>query len=247
MKTKVLAYYPLHYGSEYLKESLLSIIENVDKVLFLYTATPSYGQTSDLHNPDTEENLKKIAHSVCGDKMEWVQVSGVYRENIHRNLVFGYAESYDLIMAVDADEVWENLPLAIAAAMETKAKNINVAGSQWYHFWRSFNEVNRDAFAPTRFHCVRSIIENATIHCGIVYHFGYAQSEQITEYKISIHGHQSILKSWVFEKFKSYEKGVTKFLHPDSQTVWIETEPFDKTLLPFILQEHPNWYKSKIA
>ena len=244
--SKVLAYYPLHYGSEYLKESILSIVDHVEQIVFLYTERPSYGQSSNIPNPDSRDTLLKIAWENCKGKMEWIDIDQTSQENNHRNLVFGYEQGFDLIMAVDADEIWDNLPEAIEAALATKARHINVAGSQWVHFWRSFDECNRDGFAPTRFHCVNFNKSNATIHCGNVYHMGYAQSERITEYKISVHGHKSILQSWFKEKFKSYEKGVTRLIHPDSQTVWVDVEKFDKTTLPKLLKEHPNYNVERI-
>lgn len=245
MAIKTLAYIPLHYGREYLEACITSIDPHVDKILILYTERPSYGQNRGLSNPESRAELSDIAHK-ASDKIHWVEIPPTGQENKHREMVFGYAQEYDLIMAVDADEIFTGVEEMKEAAFKTGARHINVAGSQWAHFWRSFNEVHRDGFAPTRFHCVNNTTDNATIHCGNIYHMGYAQSEEITRYKISVHGHKSIPGSWFNDKWLKYVKGVTKTLHPDSQTVWIETEDFDKSTLPQTLKDHKYYSLDKI-
>lgn len=242
---KTLAYIPLFYGREYLEACITSIDPHVDKILILYTSNPSYGQNRGMHLHETRQELYDIAHG-ASDKIQWVEIPPTGQENKHREMVFKYADGYDLIMAVDADEIFTDVEAMKEAAYATGARQINVAGSQWQHFYRSFNEVHRDGFAPTRFHCVNSTTQAATIHCGQIYHMGYAQSEAITEFKISVHGHRSILGSWFKNKWLNYTKGSTTHLHPDSQTVWIETEPFDKTTLPEVLKNHKNYNLDRI-
>jgi hypothetical protein len=245
MKIKTLAYIPLHYGSEYLDAVIRSIDDHVDEILILYTDRPSYGQDSRMRNPDNGNQLRSIAEH-ASNKIKWVNIPKTTEENKHRKLVFEYARGFDLILAVDADEIWEDLDKAKEAAYKTGCENVNVAGSQWYHFWRSFNEVHRDGFAPTRFHVVNGK-GNGVINEGKIYHMGYAQSELITEYKISCHGHKSIPHTWFREKWLKYKKGQTTHLHPDSQTVWIETEDFDKTTLPDVLKNHRYYNLDKIV
>ena len=242
---KTLAYIPLHYGKEYLEATIKSIDNHVDKILILYTEKPSYGQVGGLKNPDTREELKKIAFD-SSDKIQWVEIQAT-QENKHRQMAFEYANGYDLIMAVDADEVWEDVEEAKQAAYESGCKHVNVGGDRWWHFWRSFNECHRDGFYPTRFHVVGGKEESTIIHKGKIYHMGYAQSEAITAYKISCHGHKDIKSSWLKHKWLNYKKGVTKVLHPDSETVWIETQPFDKTTLPKVLKDHPYYNLDKIV
>ena len=241
---KTLAYIPLHYGAEYLDAVIRSIDNHVDKILILYTDVPSYGQNAGLRNPENRAQLKEIA-SKASKKIQWIEINAT-QENHHRKTVFGYSKGYDLIMAVDSDEVWEDVEESKKAAFETGCKTVNVGGDCWWHFWRSFNECHRDGFYPTRFHVVNGKEESTIIHVGKIYHMGYAQSESITRYKISCHGHKDILNTWLKDKWINYQKGKTTHLHPDSQTVWIETEPFDKTTLPQILKDHPNFNKERI-
>ncbi len=228
---KTAAYYPVHYGVEYLEASIKSIRDRVDEILILYTDVPSYGQSTSLQNPDSKDELIAIvedhAHS-----FKWVDIQRTYLENSHREQYRQYLADYDLVLAVDTDEVWDNLDLAIKDAYDTKARNVGVGGDRWLHFWRSFNEVNIDGFYPIRFHNKRYSREQEIIHSGTVYHFGYAQSEALTRYKISCHGHKSIPGSWSHDKWITYERGLTSYLHPDAQEVWIETIDLDKASLP---------------
>ena len=239
---KVSAYYPLHYGKEYLEASIKSIRDHVDEILILYTDRPSYGKLTPLKNPDTRDELRSIVEDNAY-KFKWVDIDHVNNEGSHRNLCKHYLFS-DVIMSVDADEVWEDADQAIKAAYDSKAANVGVGGDRWYHFWRSFNEVNRDGFYPIRFLNKRYSKDLEVIHKGTVYHFGYAQSEALTKYKISCHGH-AISRSWIGDKWLNYKKGDT-VLHPDSKDVWISTEPFDKTTLPEILKTHPYYNLDRI-
>lgn len=245
MNIKTLAYIPLHYGSPYLDAVIRSIDPHVDKILILYTEKPSYGQDKGLKNPDSRQLLYDIAHN-ASDKIEWVDIHGIIQENHHRRTAFKYADGYDLIMAVDSDEIFDDVEEMKQAAMATNCRVVNVGGDRWWHFWRSFNECNRDGFYPTRFHVVNGKEDSTIIHVGKIYHMGYALPEEFTRYKISVHGHKDILGSWLHNKWVNYRRGHTKLLHPDSQTVWIETEYFDKTTLPQVLKDHPFYNLDKI-
>ena len=242
---KTLAYIPLHYGSPYLDAVIRSIDPHVEKILILYTENPSYGQNQGLKNPDSRQQLYDIAHN-ASDKIFWVQIPPMGQEHQHRQMVNNYAEGYDLIMAVDSDEIFDDIEEMKEAAMATNCQTVNVGGDRWWHFWRSFNECNRDGFYPTRFHVVKGKNEATIIHVGKIYHMGYAMPEDMTRYKISCHGHKDILSTWLQHKWITYERGKTTLLHPDSQTVWIETEPFDKTTLPQILKDHPYYNLERI-
>ena len=242
---KTLAYIPLHYGSPYLDVVIRSIDPHVDKILILYTSTPSYGQNRGLKNPDNRKQLHDIAFN-ASQKIHWVEIPPTGQENKHRQMAFNYAKGYDLIMAVDSDEIFDGVEEMKKAAMSTNCQTVNIGGDRWWHFWRSFNECNRDGFYPTRFHVVNGEDRAEIIHAGKIYHMGYALPEDLTRYKISVHGHKDIKGSWIYDKWLNYKRGVTKYLHPDSQTVWIETEGFDKTTLPQILKEHPFYNLEKI-
>ena len=58
MSDRILAFMILHYGAEYLKESLLSVRDHVGKVVIAYSGKPSQGFNTAWQCPDTEEQLK---------------------------------------------------------------------------------------------------------------------------------------------------------------------------------------------
>ena len=56
---------------------------------------------------------------------------------------------------------------------------------------------------------------------------GYAISEELMRYKLSCHGHKSeIPLDWFENKWLNYKRGETKYLHPASRDIWVETEDF---------------------
>jgi hypothetical protein len=233
-----LAYIPLHYGADYLPAVLRSIKE-VDTILILYTSRPSYGHRGNLPNPDSEELLRSICEPYSN--LVWKDVTGVNKENTHRNMVYDWAErskrSYDVIVAVDADEIWhaEKLKDAILETYNSSFHAHGVGGDCWYHFWKNHNEVNRDGFYPIRLFNLHNYIRNQTIiHTGEIYHMGYAISEEAMRYKLSCHGHKNeIANDWLENKWIRYERGVTTHLHPASQQIWLRTEDFNGKI-PFI-------------
>jgi hypothetical protein len=80
---------------------------------------------------------------------------------------------------------------------------------------------------------------------GTIYHFGYAQSKKIMDYKFDIHGHKNeIKKGWLENTYYGWEPGKIN-LHPTCD-VWQEARPFDKNILPEILKLHPNFNKDII-
>jgi hypothetical protein len=227
-----MAFIPLHYGSDYLRLVLQAIDPFVDDILILYTKYPSYGHRGNIHNPDTMEQLQKICRPF--KKVIWVDVTGVQQENQHRKMAERYIQqnnlTYDLILSVDADEIWnpEKLPEALHAAYNSGYHAHGIGGDCWWHFWKGTKEVNRDGFYPIRLFNLNNYVKNETIiHKGEIYHMGYAIRPEMMEYKLSCHGHKSeLFPNWFQDKWVNYERGVTKQLHPVSKDIWIETEDF---------------------
>ena len=233
---RTLAYMPLHYGKDYLEYALHSIHDHVDEVLILYTARPSYGHVGKIPNPDSKEELFAICKKF--HKVTWQEVINVTRENEHRQraITYGQNNKYDVLIAVDSDEIWKpgSVREVISEVKDSKFRFHGIAGSQWLHFWRNHKEVNTDGFYPMR--AVNLNVKEASqtiIKKGFIYHMGYAISEELMRYKLSCHGHKSeIADNWFRDKWLNYERGVTTHLHPASQDVWIETKDF-KGELPY--------------
>lgn len=243
---KAAAYMALHYGADYMGEAIRAVIDQVDSFYILYTRKPSYGHDSGLICPDSYELLYEIAQREAGEKLRWVTIKPTSREGDHRNQIFQrvwHMDKPDILAVVDADEVWE--PEAFGEALHyagrSSAFNIGARHDGWFHFWRSFDEVCTDGFNPIRFHNLRNGRNTQDINCPCrIYHFGYAQRDDIMSYKWSIHGHKDELrKNWFREIYNGYRKGVTRYLHPASMQIWEQTQGFDKTTLPDFMRAHP--------
>lgn len=240
---KTLAYCACHYGKEYLWYSLKSIADHVDHIIILYSETPTYGYTGTLQNPDTRQEIKEITDQFDCEFID-VTAHNFSRENDHRGHAFWYARNngYEIVLAVDYDEVWENVEDAIGHAKQGDVYQYGIAGSRWRHFWKSFNEINVDGFYPIRlFNLSKRQGTQEIIEKGIVNHFGYAISDRLMHYKWDCHGHKSELPATWWDKWFNYKRGETEYLHPATDAYWIETQSFDKKKLPKFMRKHPYY------
>jgi hypothetical protein len=242
---KVLAYIPLHYGKEYLSEAIKAIHNHVEKIVILYSSKPSFGHGTTLACPDTREEMYHQAKNTS-HKVEWVDIDrSIGGEGAHRELVYQFASGYDLILAVDADEVWNEADLArcLSEAQRSNERYYGILG--FVNFYRSFNTICLDHFAPIRITKLSGVANTTKNLHGTVYHFGYAQRDEIMKYKWSCHGHQDELrKDWMSQKYFGYQPEMTD-LHPVAIGLW-NPSPFDKANLPDILKGHPNYNKEII-
>jgi len=242
---KTLAYYPIHYGAEYLEASIQSIYDNVDKIVILYTSEPSYGHHTNISCPESEEEIKQVAMKAAGDKLEWVNIRA-NAEGSHRGQIMQYTEGYDVLLAVDADEVWEpsELTKAIEETYRGRSWRRNVSG--FINFWKSFDYACYDGFLPARLFKINAGNMDEETITGKIYHFGYAQSKKIMDYKFEIHGHKNEIKpGWLENTYYAWKPGNTD-IHPTC-TVWGEAVAFDKTTMPECLKNHPNYNKEIIS
>ena len=145
---KVLGFMPIHYGIEYLKESLLSIRDHVDGMVVSYTHKPSHGFKTILECPDKAEDIRKICEDVLGDKLIWDEAEFYGAENQHRNVAKKYSQGFDLIISIDADEVFEptETEIALKYAYTHNERYYGIKG--YLNFWRSFNWICLDGFRP---------------------------------------------------------------------------------------------------
>lgn len=245
---KVLGFMPIHYGKEYLKQSLLSIVNHCEKVVVAYTQQGSHGYASNETCPDTKEEIYNIASEVLGNKLIWRE--GVYSaENQHRAVAREYASGYDLILSIDADEVFESseLTTALEYAYNNNQRYYGIKG--YINFWRSFNWACYDGFRPIRIENLNAQNNLQNLECPLtIYHFSTAQSESIMRYKYKVFGHASEIKSdWLDEIHYGWNPEYANFgdLHPVSIDLW-NAVPFNKDLLPESLKQHPNFNKELI-
>ena len=244
---KVLAYTALHYGMEYLEQTIKSIDDHVDKIVCLYTEKPSYGFNSVIKCPESEKDLRDLAHA-SSNKIQWVKIRAK-NEGQHRNMAFNYSAGYDIMLTLDSDEIMERDSLAdlIKRASQTDSRYIGIDG--FVNFWRSFDYIVVDWFHPVRIHNLRSKNRQQKDIKGTVYHMGYAQSEAIMRYKFQVHGHKNeIMSNYLDKKYYAWTQidcGVN-WLHPASTTIWQDAEKYDKSQLPDLLKSHPNFNKEFI-
>ena len=239
----LMAYIALHYGKDYVGYAIKSVYDQVDKIVIFYTQTPSYGHREDVRCPETEEELRKVIYD-CDPDNKIVWMKGWYgNEGQHRNSAEQFAESmgYDIVMALDYDEIWdkEELIKAIEFVKNSPYKTYRVP---MMHFWRSFNWVCKDLLQPMRFTKFSGEGEGY-IPVEPVYHFGYAITDEMMKYKWTCHGHKSELREdWFNEK---WNKNAKIDVHPTNLDFW-NVEKFDKKELPKFMREHPFYNKEII-
>jgi len=237
----------LHYGSDYLGTALKAVDGIVDKIIILYSNRPTHGSYTDLVCPDSRYELLSIAqNTIKTSSWEWVDIQQVSRENVHRELAFKYSDGFDVLVNFDSDEVWdrEALKQCVLDAYKLDSRYIRLRHDSWVNFWRSFDYVVRDGFSPVRLHNLKSSNRDQLDVVGKLYHFGCAQSEALMRYKYEIHGHKSELRrdylNSVFYRWTPDNQ--IPDLHPVALGLW-NAEKFDKTTLPDMLKEHPNYLK----
>jgi hypothetical protein len=253
---RIIADYCTLYGKEYLRESILSINDFVDKIVIFYAAKPSFGFETHFPCPETEDEIKEVAFG-ASNKIEWIPV-GAGSEGQHREMIFEHTIGYDTLLHIDADEVWDRDSLigCLEQVRRGTAWRYDIVGMM--HFWKSFNHFCADANGIARIFNLRNdrktykekpfqhVKENSQTLYGKMYHFGYAQKRETIEYKLAIHGHKNDLKpNWLTEVYDKWTPE-RRNLHPTPYDLWPLAYPFDKNQLPDILKQHPNFNKEVI-
>jgi hypothetical protein len=245
---KVLGFMTIHYGIEYLKESLTSIKDHVDAMVISYTHKPSHGFKTILDCPDKAEDIKKICEEVLGNKLIWDEAEFYGAENIHRSVAKKYSQGFDLILSIDADEVFEptEIEIALKYAYTNNERYYGIKG--YLNFWRSFNWICLDGFRPIRIENLNKHNSMQNLNCPLtIYHFSTAQKREVMEYKYSCFGHANEIKKDYLEKvfYKWTPQNNFGDLHPVSIDLW-NAIPFDKNKLPNFMHSHPNFDKELI-
>lgn len=244
---KVVSYTALHYGLDYLEWSIRSVIDHVDEHWILYAKKGSHGSRSDRACPESRDDLVAVAKRAAGHKLRWVDGNwaneGQQRDEIHK-----WAEDADLILVVDADEIWH--PLTVTGAIS--AARLNPQIKRWQvsmiHYWRAFNRaVLHDPAYPIRVINNRAT-ENREHHVvpGMpINHMGYAQRPDIVEYKQSTHGHRSEWRKddWFNTVFMA---NAQSNCHPVGSDYWTPEQVNPLDYMPDWMAEHPYFGKEVI-
>lgn len=245
---KVLGFSTIHYGKEYLRESLLSIREHVEAMVISYVHRPSHGYHTYLQCPDKCEEIRAICEEVLGSKLIWDEAINYPAENIHRNVKHKYSNKFDLVLTIDADEVFEPTEInnALNYAYTHSERYFGING--YLNFWRCFDYVCLDGFRPIRIENLNNHNSLQNLNCPLtIYHFSTAQKREIMEYKYSCFGHATEIKPDYLENifYKWSPQNNIKDLHPVAYGIWNAIK-FDKNRLPDFLKKHPNFEKTLI-
>lgn len=241
---RVIGYIPLMYGAEYLEACIKSMENHVEKILIVYTEKPSQGHATHIKCHETEEQLKEIAFA-SSSKIDWHK-GEFANEGEHRSYIYKFANGYDLVFTLDADEIVEeeDIKEAFERALESKCRYIGIDG--FLNFWKSFNHVCLDGFRPIRIINLKNKegVDEVKLR---IYHFSTAQNIETIKFKWNVSGHKYELKDkWIEHIYQRWSVN-NKFtdLHPVSIGLWNAVD-FDKTTLPLVLKQHPNYNKEQI-
>lgn len=237
-----MGYMALHYGADYLRESLLSVIDLCDCFVILYTPKPSYGFGTNAVCPETEEELRAIAQEVCGNKLVWS--SKKYgSEGEHRQTIYGFTRGFDLLLAVDADEVFDTEQLRKGLEVAAVGVHRNYGISGYINLWRSFNHACYDGFLPIRVINLKNQHKEMSSLPVTIWHFSCCQTKKIMEYKYLIHGHKDEIRPNWLQDFYYSDRMID--LHPVAIGIWNATE-YNKELMPSYLKEHPYFNLERV-
>jgi hypothetical protein len=254
----------LHYGADYLSYALRSVYHSVDQLHVFYTPTPSHGHTTNIPPIETKENLMQAAYAYDPDnKVVWYDMLGITHEGPQRDLALKTVEAAgaELVLVVDYDEIWpvDTLKRALVYAKINPNKTYQFLVNMT-HLWRSFNWCCKDEGWPVRLLDMRYPRGNEYLSdIGKVYHFGYAVTNRVMQYKWRIHGHKNELRpEWFNEIWMHWppynkeaidlalEKGWDISCHPTNENNFWIPKPFDKAELPAFMAEHPFFGLDKI-
>jgi hypothetical protein len=243
----VIGFCCLHYGTDFLAYSIRSVIDHVDQFHCIYSPVGSHGHHTDRKCPDTRDELYAIARSAAGSKLVWTE-GRFPHEGAHRSHIHTVAPDADVILVVDADEIWhkdtvEAVVYQGGCWMGTfeQRQNGGVARVRlpMIHMWRSFyRAIVHDPAFPVRVLFPKVIYDSEwTANVKSLIHFGYAQRPEIVEYKQHTHGHKNEWDwSWFENVFMTNRQHDT---HPVGSQYWQPeaVNPWD--YLPDFMRQHP--------
>lgn len=244
---KVISYTALHYGKEYLYYAIRSVIDHVDEHHILYSPVGSHGSRTDRPCPDTRGELIGEATRAAGDKLRWHDGYWDY-EGQQRDSIYQYAPDADVILVVDADEIWPEPLVCWATDRDNPCGRIMTRRfrAPMVHFWRSFHRaVLHDPAYPERIIMpgwFGKLTENPYTSSDQppICHMGYAQRPELVEYKQRTHGH---IGEWRKDDWFNtvFMTNAQTNCHPVGSEYW-NPEPVDPAdYMPAFMREHPYW------
>lgn len=251
---RIASYSIVHYGKSYLSYALRSVRPITDHNFIFFTPHPSHGHRTDLPPIESRDEVMSSIPVDMWDKITWYDTDTFWHEGGQRDYALSIAsQDYDLVINLDYDEIWSEEALEAIINHVWKSNNARNHLLNFYgHFWRSFSWICKDEGWPVRIIDTRHKSGLAYIpkELGPVWHFGYAISDKVMQYKLQIHGHHDELRpEWLEEKWNVWPP--VEDCHPtngrkEDGTGWWNPEPFDKYLLPEFMYSHPYFNLDKI-
>lgn len=240
-KMKVIGFQALHYGADYIRASIRSVLPFVDEFHIAYTPIGSHGHRANIPCPDTRIQLYALAKAEAGTKLIWHDGTWQF-EGEQRNSIYEYVPDADVIVVVDSDEVYQDelLERAIPYAYMSTTRFWRLP---FVHYWRSFYQAfTHDPAYPIRIICPKNADGTKTMQTNkVVNHFGYAQRSEIVRYKLLTHGHKNEFRKdcdWFNDVFMANRQ---TDCHPVGSEYWnVERiNPFGLEYLPMWMHKHP--------
>lgn len=257
---KVHSYTVLHYGASYLPYALRSVAPFVEASHVVYTPHPSHGHGTEARPIESEAELKAAAVKFDQGKVRWYSTSGLYHEGQHRDTAVQICQEAgaELVLVLDCDEVWPAATLQAALDFVWQADSTYQWLINFTHLWRSFDWCCRDDAWPVRILDLRhapqpghaATVQYLARELGEIYHFGYAVTDKVLHYKMSIHGHKDEFRpDWLATKWQAAPP--VEDCHPtngrktNGDGYWTTT-PFDRAALVGLMDDHPFWGLERI-
>lgn len=250
---KIIGFMALHYGADYLRAAIRSVLPYIDEMHIAYSATPSHGFQSGLPCPDTKAQLYALAKSQAGGKLRWHDNDGSWRhEGQQRDSIYTLAPDADIIIVVDSDEIYPQPMIERIIELSLTVTNsippARYIRLPFIHFYRHFQHcILHDPAYPIRIIYPRisatygETTWNPDYVRGYVNHLGYCQRPDIIRYKLSIHGHSNQLRMTPDEYMDTIYLDQDRWtdLHPVGSDYWNAepVNPFD--YLPDWMRNHP--------
>lgn len=237
---KIVGLSVLHYGADYLKYAIGSVIDFVDEHYVIYSAQGSHGHRTSEVCPDTREQLAALAIEAAGSKLRWYE-GEFANEGAQREYIHTLAPDADCIIVVDSDEVYSQHTLEIIQNyIELNNEYVERLRLPFVHYWRSFKRgFAHDPAFPERVIFPKAAKNTRdTLLSEPVHHFGYAQRSDIVRYKQLTHGHKAEWRKdvdWFNDVFMANRQ---HDCHPVGSDAW-NCEDMDASKLPAILANHP--------
>lgn len=244
--TKIVGYTALLYGSDFLGYAIRSIIDYIDEYHVIYSPMGAHGSYTAVPCPDSRADLYDIATRAAGDKLRWHDAGPFRHEGEQRDSIHEYAPDADVILVLDADEIWPRKLAHDVIDFHNRfypSDAVHRLRLPMIHFWRSFHKaVLHDPAYPERVIYPKYAGKGTATfssHDMPIAHMGYAQRSEIVRFKLLTHGHRGEFRrdvDWFNDVFMANRQ---TDCHPVGSEYWNPETVDPLKYMPSFMSEHP--------